>query len=788
MPDTPFDPYHMWLGIPPEDQPPNLYRLLSTATFEQNLDVIEAASQRQINHLRTYATGPNSELSQELLNEVAAARVTLLNPARKAEYDQALMQSQAASKIDQERSQQPIESPAISAPASATPPSFSPSVTPSPKKSRGKAKKTTNWSKPLVGSIALAATVVLSFVLVKAFQKDTEVAQAPPRTAIQPKQPSNSQAPTTQTFSGDQQQLSSSAKLQNDKSSQPSESNGIESFLPTTTTDPKSDPTGTSLEPPTNSSQEDSASPSADLVPLAPLETTDAPQVPADAPPPANAPFDVEQAKNHQELWAEHLGLPVEFTDSIGMKFKLIPPGKFLMGDPQGTTIAGAGPHNGVTVPIREITISEPFFLAAFEVTQSQYANVMGTAAPTQKDGSLPISRVSWQDSITFCQRLSQRSQSLGKDNRYALPSESQWEYACRAGSQTRYFFGDDATLTKDYAVTNESGARGPMRVGSKKPNAWGLSDMHGNLWEWCNDWYGVYKMDTPFGPPAGKERIQRGGSWNIAGTSTGYRNMNPPQLQHNLHGFRVALQISDQMRASGAGKTVSTDRDAMTDQDENRQPESKPTRRTEPDNTNELANRIVGETLRVDHESPRSRNEIILHPDGTWICHTTVRKTSIIAGQWVLREGKIFAYESNRTDEGNGAIYNVFFLDDGQLRTEHFYRNAKANYGTVTIVPTTTVNESQSSFTAGQYVVEDRSIDKRTGGSRLMFEFSPNGDFGINGIKNGTWKMENGLLQIKTFSRKLQINPCLVFKEQFTGTYLNANQRPFYLVGSLNK
>ncbi|MGB0597695.1 MAG: hypothetical protein ACPGLY_13490 [Rubripirellula sp.] len=184
MSDALFEPYYTWLGILPEDHPPNLYRLLGIAVLEQNFDVIESAAQRQIRHLRTQAIGPKLEFSQEPLNEVAAARATLLNPACKAEYDLALMQSQAGREMVQESSQSAL------AGASSI---ISPSVTPARRTSR---KKKTSWNKPLLVSGLLVVSVVISIALLKALQEDTEVAQVLPRPAIESEEVSNSQATT----------------------------------------------------------------------------------------------------------------------------------------------------------------------------------------------------------------------------------------------------------------------------------------------------------------------------------------------------------------------------------------------------------------------------------------------------------------------------------------------------------------------------------------------------------------------------------------------------------------
>jgi formylglycine-generating enzyme required for sulfatase activity len=214
-------------------------------------------------------------------------------------------------------------------------------------------------------------------------------------------------------------------------------------------------------------------------------------------PPPAIAPFDATQARVHQEAWAKHLGIEIETTNSIGQTLVVIPPGEFTMGDGRSTT---------------QVTFTQPILMAKTEVTQGQWRDVMGTApwkgsADTFEGDDVAAWSVSLEDAKTFCTKLTERERGAGKigrDQTYRLPVAAEWEYACRAGTQTKYFFGDDASRLKEYAWFRENADRGGAaesadqstatgphahRVSVKKPNQWGLFDMHGNVWERCDAW-----------------------------------------------------------------------------------------------------------------------------------------------------------------------------------------------------------------------------------------------------------------------------------------------------------
>ena len=170
--------------------------------------------------------------------------------------------------------------------------------------------------------------------------------------------------------------------------------------------------------------------------------------------------------------------------------------------------------------------------LARYEITQAQWKTVMGHAPSSFKGLDLPVDRICWKHAVYFCTRLSERQFET-----FRLPTEAEWEYACRAGNTASYSFGEVPSLLTQYAWFNSNSNHSAHPVGQKAPNAFGLYDMHGNVWEWCSDWYDEYIADSsidPQGPPDGSSRILRGGSWfcTPGPCRSGNRGWNTPDVR----------------------------------------------------------------------------------------------------------------------------------------------------------------------------------------------------------------------------------------------------------------
>jgi formylglycine-generating enzyme required for sulfatase activity len=235
-------------------------------------------------------------------------------------------------------------------------------------------------------------------------------------------------------------------------------------------------------------------------------------------------PFDAAQAQRRQAETAEALGTTVERDIDLGEGVKLtlvlIPAGEFLMGSPPTTSpeqlksaYGGWLPGYQMEFPQHRVKISKPFWLGKFEVTQEQWQAMTGKN-PSLLAGRLkkPVEKVSWGDCQEFLQKLSVK---VGKT--FRLPTEAQWEYACRAGTASAFHFGESVSALKDYAWFGHSSSGMTQPVGGRKPNAWGLHDMAGNVSEWCQDRYGPYGKGTPTdpkGPDTGGHGVCRGGNW----------------------------------------------------------------------------------------------------------------------------------------------------------------------------------------------------------------------------------------------------------------------------------
>jgi len=242
-----------------------------------------------------------------------------------------------------------------------------------------------------------------------------------------------------------------------------------------------------------------------------------------------------------------------EFVNSIGMKFVYIQPGTFMMGSPSNE------PKRESDERQHKVTLTKGFYMGTTEVTQGQWREIMGNNPSRFKGDNLPVEQVSWNDCRALQEFIWKLNQQEGLNqpyvgNRYRLPTEAQWEYACRAGTTTPFYTGN--CISTDQANYNgnhpmPSCSKGMYRkktveVASFSPNAWGLYDMHGNVWEWCED---RYEKNYPSGhvtdpkcPSSGTARVLRGGSWyDYAGfVRSANRSGNDPGLRYDNYGFRV--------------------------------------------------------------------------------------------------------------------------------------------------------------------------------------------------------------------------------------------------------
>ncbi len=227
------------------------------------------------------------------------------------------------------------------------------------------------------------------------------------------------------------------------------------------------------------------------------------------------------------------------FENSLGMKFVLLPPGSFMMGSPPDVL----GFLEKET--FRQVTLTKEFYMQTTPVTQAQWQSVMGNNPSyfIDNDVNRPVGTVSWDDVQEFIGKLN----SMEGTDKYRLPTEAEWEYACRAGSETFYYFGDSKDSLTEYAWWGEESHGAPHPVGQKKPNSWGLYDMYGNVWEWCQDWLDDYPtgaVTDPRGPSSGTHRVYRGGNYRSEALlcRSAFRSGAVPDARY--FGFRLTRAI----------------------------------------------------------------------------------------------------------------------------------------------------------------------------------------------------------------------------------------------------
>jgi formylglycine-generating enzyme required for sulfatase activity len=251
---------------------------------------------------------------------------------------------------------------------------------------------------------------------------------------------------------------------------------------------------------------------------------------------------------------ADDLQPPCEIVqNSIGMKLVRVAEGEFSMGS------------HDYEMPVHRIRITKSFLLGQTEVTQRQWERVMGDAKPWQgatgviEGPDVPVTWVSWNEAVNFCEELTVQERREGRlpaERSYRLPTEAEWEYACRAGTKTRFSFGNDEEHLGDHAWFIENTAfrdrNHPQPVSGKKPNPWKLYDMHGNVAEWCSDWYdrdyySSSPADDPQGPASARSyRVIRGGNWHgyPADCRSAFRLYISPANSNCYVGFRVVCDL----------------------------------------------------------------------------------------------------------------------------------------------------------------------------------------------------------------------------------------------------
>ncbi len=331
-------------------------------------------------------------------------------------------------------------------------------------------------------------------------------------------------------------------------------------------------------------------------------------------PPLAKAPFDTAQAKALQSAWAKHLGTTVERTNPVGMTLVLIPPGEFLMGSTPGQNALGVKiaeendklkPADTIfnrmkeEMPQHRVALAKPLLMGSTEVTIGQFKKFVEATSfitqaeqygfgdstektvdekvtPEQKkktwqtpgyavNDDSPVTQVTWNDAVQFCNWLSEQENLkpcyrkdadnwifLGAASGYRLPTEAEWEYACRAGTTTQFWFGDDAAELERHEWYNKNAGGRARAVGLKSPNPFGLYDMAGNVREWCWDYYdgksyAASPLSNQVGPSAGSDRVVRGGTWSLNASycRSAARLNYAPSSRYGKYGFRVVRAFS---------------------------------------------------------------------------------------------------------------------------------------------------------------------------------------------------------------------------------------------------
>ena len=229
---------------------------------------------------------------------------------------------------------------------------------------------------------------------------------------------------------------------------------------------------------------------------------------------------------------------------ALKIKFCWCPNGTFMMGSPADAIGSERNEQQF------EVTLSKGFWIQQTELTQTQYEALMGVNPSHFRGDSNPVESVNYSDANEFCRRLGELPPEKNSGNLYRLPTEAEWEYACRAGSTSSFCFGDDESMLEEYGWYTMNATRTTHLVGGKKPNAWGLHDMHGNVGEWCSDFYSAYPsgpQTDPHGPESGGDIVVRGGGWFFVpqNARSAHRDAYPKGARYVGLGFRLVADPS---------------------------------------------------------------------------------------------------------------------------------------------------------------------------------------------------------------------------------------------------
>jgi formylglycine-generating enzyme required for sulfatase activity len=627
-----FDPYRVWLGIPPESRPPTHYELLGISASETEAAVINAAVVRQSTYVRNFQIGKNAADANRILNEIAAAKVCLLDPAKRANYDAEIRLRPKAVAAAVPPVAPPSPAPVglsdnidllMAAPLRMSP---TPADVAPPRHAATLGSASNRQRSQFVWQFSARSALTLAILLTILALWQRKADEPSPVTAASAPKLGSAQGDVQSTESGAHPPLdyrvapahtpppvdvtldpAKTAEVKPSPADDKNSKRGRGLAADDTDTNPKrqrgeEQPRATAVPADARPTRADNETrktedPRVETSPPIPKSKIENPKParqpaadgawPADAPPPAIAPFDEEQARQHQQAWADYLKLPQEYTNSVGMKFVLIPPGEFTMGSTAEEikeTLKHVHPNDWhwqgyikSEAPRHKVVLARPFYVAVHEVTQKEYEAVMGAnpsyfakTRPGEQQrqqiadldtANFPVENVSWNDAAEFCAKLSKQQELKPfyfragetvtglKGTGYRLPTEAEWEFACRAGTSTKFWNGDASPA--GWFLDNSGGRT--HEVEELASNAFGLFDVHGNVWEWVEDscqrtFYGRFVKKPAIDPQspfsAGAQRVIRGGDWSYFTSycRSASRNAYGPTYRGTGIGFRVVL------------------------------------------------------------------------------------------------------------------------------------------------------------------------------------------------------------------------------------------------------